>query len=111
MRKLFVKAKEVNREEIAPGVYRKIMGYESNLMIIYVEFGENTSFPPHKHIHQQISFVLEGEFEIDINGGKEILQKGDAYIVPESTLHAVKCLKKGALLDTFSPMREDFLTK
>jgi len=109
MSEKFMFSDEIQREEIAPGVYRKIMGWTPDLMVIYVEFGGDTSFPPHNHPHYQISFVMEGEFEIEIEGEKKRLKKGDAYVVPSNAMHAVKCLRKGVLMDTFSPVREDFL--
>jgi quercetin dioxygenase-like cupin family protein len=74
-----------------------------------VEFGKGTAFPPHNHPHQQITFVMEGAFEIEIEGEKKMLRKGDTYVVPGNAMHAVKCMEKGVLMDTFSPMREDFL--
>ena len=105
----FMFSKNVKKEEIAPGVYRKIMGWTPELMIIHVDFGEKTAFPPHSHPHVQITYVVDGRFEIEIDKGKSILSKGDVYVVPGNTMHAVKCLEKGVLLDTFSPAREDFL--
>ncbi len=105
----FMFSEDIPREEIAPGVMRKIMGWTRNLMVIYVEFGKDTVFPPHNHPHDQITFVLEGEFEIEIEGEKRVLKKGDAYVVPGNAMHAVKCLREGVMMDTFSPMREDFL--
>jgi quercetin dioxygenase-like cupin family protein len=105
----FVFSEKTPCEEIAPGVCRKIMGWESDVMVVHVEFGEGTSFPPHHHPHQQITYVREGEFEIEIEDEKRILKKGDAYVVPANAVHAVKCIRRGVLIDTFSPMREDFL--
>jgi quercetin dioxygenase-like cupin family protein len=105
----FMLSADVDCEEIAPGVCRKIMGWTPSLMVIRVEFGEGTSFPPHNHPHDQITFVMKGEFEIEIEGEKKVLKEGDAYVVPSAALHAVRCLHAGVLMDTFSPAREDFL--
>ncbi len=109
MSRKFVRSAEVTREEIAPGVYRKIMGWTSRLMVVRVEFGEGTAFPPHNHPHHQITYVVEGEFEIEIEGEKKILKRGDTYVVPGDAMHSVRCLAAGVLLDTFSPMRKDFM--
>ena len=107
----FVRYNDVEWEELLPGFRRKIMGYQSNLMLIRVAFETGVEFPPHHHPHQQITHILEGEFRANIDGREMILHAGDSYVVPENVPHALKCLKKGTAIDVFSPMREDFLGK
>ena len=46
---------------------------------------------------------------MNIDGKKEILKEGDAFVVPSDALHGAVCLEDGILIDTFSPMREDFV--
>ena len=106
---MFLHNKDVPHEEIAPGVTRQIMGYMSNLMVIRVHFGNDTSFPIHSHPHQQITHIIEGKFKVYIDGRTEVLGPGDSYIVPENTPHAVESLGSGVLIDVFSPRRDDFL--
>ena len=105
----FVKFNDVEWEELLPGFRRKVLGYQSDLMLIRVEFEAGIEFPPHKHPHQQITHILEGEFKANIDGEEMTLYPGDSYVVPGNVLHALKCLKKGSAIDMFSPMREDFL--
>jgi len=107
---MFIKNIDVTQDEIAPGVTRKIMGYQSDLMLIRVEFKGNTSFPLHKHPHQQITHIIEGMFKATVNGKSETLGPGDSYIVPENVLHTVESLGSGILIDVFSPRRDDFLS-
>jgi hypothetical protein len=40
---------------------------------------------------------------------KKILKAGDGYYVAPNLLHGCVCLEAGVLIDTFTPMREDFL--
>ena len=40
---------------------------------------------------------------------KEILSTGDGYYVEPDQPHGCVCLEAGVLIDTFSPMRADFL--
>lgn len=107
---MFIKSNNIIQEEIAPGVTRKIMGYQSDLMLIRVEFKGNTSFPLHEHPHQQITHIIEGMFKATVNGKSETLGPGDSYVVPENVLHAVESLGSGILIDVFSPRRDDFLS-
>ena len=40
---------------------------------------------------------------------KKILKAGDGYYVAPNLFHGCVCLEAGVLIDTFTPMREDFL--
>ena len=50
--------------------------------------------------------VWDSKFLID--AGVE-LEPGDSIVVPSNMPHGTVCLEKGALLDVFTPERQDFL--
>ena len=63
----------------------------------------------HEHYHSQATYVASGKFELTIGEEKRILEAGDGYYVAPDVLHGCVCLEAGILIDTFSPMRADFL--
>jgi quercetin dioxygenase-like cupin family protein len=85
------------------------MGYESDIMLVKVNFEKGAIGYKHAHHHQQVSYVVDGKFEVEIDGKKEVLVSGDAFVIPSNIEHGAVCLEKGVLIDTFSPMREDFI--
>jgi quercetin dioxygenase-like cupin family protein len=95
---------------MAPGVRRKIMAYDDNLMMVRVEFEKGGVGELHSHYHVQITNVESGLFEVEINQQKQVLKAGDVFYVPPHALHGAVCLEAGVLIDVFSPMREDFIT-
>lgn len=103
------KQSQITVEAVAPGMTRQIMGYDTHLMLVKVYFEKGAIGYKHAHFHQQVSYVIEGKFEVEIEGKKEVLTKGDAFTVPSHAEHGALCLEKGILIDTFSPMREDFI--
>lgn len=107
--KVFFASDEVQPETVAPGMTRKIMAYDENLMLVRVEFGNGAIGAVHSHPHSQISHVESGVFEVEIGGEKKMLTKGDAFYAPPGVLHGAVCLEAGVLIDVFSPMREDFI--
>jgi quercetin dioxygenase-like cupin family protein len=111
MMKTHIRNAEVQMEDVAGGVKRQILGYDSNLMLVRVYFEKGGVGEPHVHPHQQVSYVEKGKFEVEIAGDKEILETGDCFVVPENAHHGAVCLEEGILIDTFSPAREDFLEK
>jgi len=99
-------------KEIAPGVTRRILNL-NNLMVAEIVFlnGPQTEpDPPHNHPHEQVSYVVEGDLFVFINGEKTKLKKGDMFSVPSDLPHSIQLLStKVVLLDTFTPIRQEFL--
>ena len=105
----FIENENIPWEEIEEGIHRKVIAYDTNLMLVKVRFETGRIGTLHEHHHSQITHVESGSFEIEINGRKEILKKGDAYYIAPHTVHGAVCLEAGTLIDVFSPMREDFI--
>lgn len=105
----FVFYNEREFEELGGGVKRKILAYGDCLMQVEVHFEEGSVGAMHLHPHSQLTYVLCGEFEFTINGEKKIVRQGDTLYKTPNIEHGCVCLKKGVLLDTFNPYREDFI--
>ena len=101
--------KELKWENPGPGIRRQIMGYDGQLMMVKVEFEKGAVGTLHEHYHSQATYVASGKFELTIGEEKRILEAGDGYYVAPDVLHGCVCLEAGILIDTFSPMRADFL--
>lgn len=106
---MFTKNADIPYTELGGGVRRKILSYDKNMMAVQVDFDKDAVGAMHSHPHTQISYVLEGEFRATIGEEVRIIVKGDTYITDTDVPHGVVCLKKGTLLDIFTPMREDFV--
>jgi quercetin dioxygenase-like cupin family protein len=106
---VFIEDKDIPWETPDPGIRRKVMAYDEQLMLVKVEFQQGAVGALHEHYHSQISHVESGVFEITINGEKKVLKAGDAYYIPPHIVHGALCLEPGVLIDVFSPHREDFI--
>ena len=105
----FIEDSSLEWETVGDGIQRKIMGYNEDLMLAKVKFEKGAIGTLHHHIHSQVSFVAEGEFEVEIDGEKKLLKAGDTFFVNPNLVHGAVCLTGGMLLDMFSPMRKDFI--
>lgn len=101
---------ELKWEVAGEGVRRQIMGYDGQLMVVKVEFQKGAVGSQHAHYHSQATYVASGVFELSINGEKQVLKAGEGYYVEPDAIHGCVCLEAGVLIDTFSPVRADFLT-
>ena len=96
-------------ENPGPGITRQIMGYAGQLMIGKVKVEKGAIGAMHEHYHSQATYVASGKVELTIGDKKEVLVAGDGYYVAPDELHGCVCLEEGILIDTFSPVRADFL--
>ena len=96
-------------ESAGEGIVRQIMGYNDNLMMVKVKFETGAIGTPHTHPHTQTTYVASGVFEFTTDGETKIVRPGDGVYTKPGILHGCICLEAGVLIDTFSPMREDFL--
>lgn len=101
--------KDVIAEKTGEGVQRRILAYTDELMIVENSFEKGAVGSLHSHPHTQITYVLEGEFEFEINGVKKTVKKGDSMLKKDGIVHGCVCTQEGKLLDVFTPMREDFI--
>jgi len=107
---VFVKPGEADWVEAAPGVRRRLLGFNGDLMLVEFAFAQDAVGAMHSHPHVQSSYVASGRFEMTIGGRTEILEAGDGYFVPPNVEHGCKALEAGVLIDAFAPRRDDFLT-
>jgi quercetin dioxygenase-like cupin family protein len=109
--KMFVESEKIKWEAVAEGVKRKILGYDEKIMMVHVEFKKGGIGALHKHPHSQVTFLAKGVFEVQIGDEKKVLKQGDCFYIPPDIIHGVVTLEDGTLIDVFSPMREDFVSK
>lgn len=98
-------------ENAEPGVVRKIVGVGKQLMMMEVHFEKGAKGNEHFHVHEQLTYCIEGEMEFTINGVKSTIQSGESITIPSNELHSVVALEKSKILDVFHPIREDLLHK
>jgi len=107
---LFMNSPRSEAEDIGDGIHRTLLGYDNKILMAKVWFDKGAVGQVHKHHHSQVAYVIEGKFEVEVDGQKQILEAGGCFFVPSMAMHGAVCLEPGILLDVFSPAREDFLT-
>ena len=100
---------DITMNPLGGGVERSILAYDDPLMAVEVSFETGAEGAPHTHPHTQMSYVLSGSFRYTVEDESVELAPGDSIVVPGGLPHGTLCLEAGALLDIFTPAREDFL--
>lgn len=96
-------------EQAEPGVKRKVFKPGESIMMMEVHFDKGAEGYEHSHPHEQFTYCLKGDFEFRIDGEKYQLKAGETIYIASNKKHGVVALEEGALLDTFTPLREDLL--
>lgn len=103
----FVSLDDLDRSEEIPGFLGGFVHSDNMTMATWsVEAG--SSFPEHSHPHEQISIVVEGEFELTIEGETDVLQPGRVAIIPSGATHSGTARTDCEIIDVFSPVREEY---
>lgn len=107
-----IKRSDVTPTVIAQGRSR-YLAHLPHLMMVVIDFNDGPSSqpdPPHSHPHEQISYVVSGEINVVLGNETTRLGPGDIFTVPPNLPHSIQLLTSTArLVDTFTPVREEFL--
>lgn len=106
---LFMGSPRSEAEDLGDGIHRTLLGYDDQILMAKVWFDQGAVGTVHAHQHSQVSYVLSGKFEVEVDGRQQVLEAGGCFFIPSMKLHGAVCLETGILLDVFSPAREDFL--
>ena len=101
--------KLVPTEEVTPSMHRKIVSGEK-LMIAKMKFKDGFVVPLHHHVHEQTTYIMEGQLDMVIGGQSCPLTAGMYHIIPSDTPHSAIARTDCKVIDVFSPVREDYKT-
>ncbi|HEU4556114.1 MAG TPA: cupin domain-containing protein [Chitinophaga sp.] len=85
---------------------RFVHGEKSTLA--FWEITEGSVSPLHQHLHEQITYIAAGIFEMQLGDKVYTLNQGDTLLIPSNTLHGGKAITHCSIIDTFCPVREDY---
>ena len=98
---------DLEAREQFPGFHGRFIHTE-RVTVAYWEIDAGVNLPEHSHEHEQISHLLEGEFEMTIDGTTHTLTAGSVAVVPTTAVHSGRALTKCRFIDVFQPARDDY---
>jgi quercetin dioxygenase-like cupin family protein len=99
--------KDIKSKEVVPGITGHY-AHGDNLTFGYVEVKKGSILPEHHHVHEQVTYILEGQLDMIIAGVPCPLKAGMYQIIPSNTLHSATAPVDCKVIDVFSPVREDY---
>jgi len=111
---LFLQYDQTEAIKVNENVTRKFL-YLNGVMTVIVDFYNGPMAEPdpfHSHPEEQTCYVAEGEVLVIIGDKQQKLKAGDMFMVPSNVPHTVQSLtEKLRLIDSFNPIRKDFIQK
>ena len=103
----FIDLDSVALKEPVPG-YRGVFVHSASMTVAYWDVDEGAVMPEHSHPHEQVASVIEGRFELTLDGESQVLDSGTAAVIPPNVPHGGKAITQCKLIDAFQPVREDY---
>lgn len=100
---------EVKEEKLNENITRKL-AVGQNEMIGRLKLVKGAVVPPHKHVSEQITMVFSGALRFTIEEKDFVVRAGDVLIIPPNVVHSAVALEDTDDIDSFSPLRIDWLT-
>ncbi len=98
---------KIEPREIVKGFKARFVHSET-MTVVFWEVEANSKLPEHTHIHEQLSQIIEGKFEMIIGGDQKIYEPGSIIVIPSNVPHSGKALTDCKITDVFCPVREDY---
>ena len=103
----FILTSDLTEKEVIRG-YKGRAIHTGNVSLMYWTVDKDAVMPVHQHKQEQIAHVLDGSFELTVNGETKVLVPGMVAVIPPFIPHGGKALTPCSLLDIFYPEREDY---
>jgi len=99
--------KDITPRELVNGFTGRYI-HGTSLTLGYVEIKAGNKLPEHQHVHEQITFIIEGQLDMTIGGKPCSLTAGMYYVIPSNVPHSAIAKTDCKAIDVFNPVREDY---
>ncbi|HWB90333.1 MAG TPA: cupin domain-containing protein [Puia sp.] len=90
-----------------PGFAGKMVHGDTSSLVFW-EIKKGSVSPEHKHVHEQITYIAEGELEMVIGGQKYRMPAGTVHVIPSMVPHSALAITDCKIIDSFAPARDDY---
>jgi quercetin dioxygenase-like cupin family protein len=96
----------VPEREAMPGFHGRFI-HSDNMTLAFWRIEGGAVAATHHHPHEQVFHLLEGRFELTVDGKPCVYEPGAVVVIPSDVPHSARALTESRVLDVFCPVRED----
>ncbi len=101
---------DLGLEDLNPLLQRQFV-VGTQIMVARVLLKKGCLVPRHSHVNEQVTYILEGALQFDIDGKQIIVRAGEVLCIPPNMPHEAVAIEDTIDLDIFNPPREDWINK
>ena len=98
---------EIASQELLEGARVRFV-HADTMTVAYWDFESGVPLPEHRHAHEQVTNVIEGVFDLTVDGETRRLEDGSVAVIPPNASHAGRAVTACRMIDVFHPVREDY---
>lgn len=98
----------IEQDNLINGIKRRIITGEK-VMLGRIYFPKGAKVPSHTHESEQVTHVITGCLKFLINGQEIFVRAGQTLVIPSHEEHSAEAIEETDEIDTFSPIRTDWL--
>ena len=98
----------VKKEILNDKLWRMVVSGEK-VMVAQLWLFKDCLVPLHHHESEQVSVVLQGALEFELEGRKMLVAAGEVMVIPSNVPHSALAIEDTTGIDVFSPIRQDWL--
>ena len=98
---------ELKAKELIPGFHGKFL-HGNEVTMGYWDIDAGSLLPEHHHVHEQVSTVIEGQFEMTVDGITKVAGPGEPIVIPSNAVHSGKAITDCKIIDVFCPTRPEY---
>ncbi len=88
--------------------YHGKMIHTDTMTVAHWEIEANHLLPEHSHPQEQIVNMMEGEFELTVEGKPILMRPGDVFVIPGDVPHSGRPITHCRIIDVWHPARDDY---
>jgi quercetin dioxygenase-like cupin family protein len=92
---------------VIPGFHGRFI-HSGSMTFALWDIEEGAVLPVHSHVHEQVVHLLEGRFEVTVDGVTSVLEAGMVGVIPPNAVHSGRALTACRIMDAFAPVRDDY---
>ena len=99
---------QIAEEQLTPKLSRRMI-HCSTMTVARLRIRKGFIVPTHSHHNEQITSIEQGAVVFVTPSERITVRAGETLCVPPNIPHSVECLEDCVAIDTFSPVREDWI--
>ncbi|WP_297099684.1 cupin domain-containing protein [uncultured Draconibacterium sp.] len=106
---MFTKSNFREFETLLPGVEMRPLAFEEQSILCEFILQKGSELPSHSHPYEQTGYLVSGKLNFRIDKEWFVAGPGDSWCIPSAVEHQVEVLEEAKVLETFTPIRPDYL--